>query len=528
MLSTVHPAQGLWVAYDILCRDNNYAMPRDALELLSWLLFMKLDDERDHLQQGDPLSRPAESSPIVGGRYRWSAWIDKALGMQLLPTTPRVSPQWTSTELADFVGHDLMPHLAALKGTPERDLLSALLGQDRNPFHCESPENLRAIIALIDLLDFKNKDARAEIALVYEALLLRLGNEAVAAGIFPTPEPILCFAVKILAPQLAETVYDPSCGFCSFLVQAHAYRSRLEPSQPGPPSPRYTGLEKNLVVAFFGLVNMLLHGVSSFSILRSNALQEDVSSLPATHYDVILSNPFTAGREHKVLQHNVPIPTRAADLLWLQHCMQKLAPQERARCCLVVPEGLLFRNGIYATVKEQLLRDFTLSFVVRLPSGAFAPYSDNKMALLFFERPGPTTQVLFYEVPPPPGHKQFSKRVRIEERHFDGAYEAWVQWRRMQSGAGSLLESNSHLWVATREQIAALHYDLTASRPLQAPHEVFFPTPEALITRIMHSHQRYLTLITGLHHALPAPSNGKGSPEDRPMPDSQEKDAPLS
>jgi len=41
--------------------------------------------------------------------------------------------------------------------------------------------------------------------------------------------------------------------------------------------------------------------------------------------------------------------------------------------------------------------------VVSLPPGSFAPYADVKTALLFFERPGPTQEVLYYELPIPQG-----------------------------------------------------------------------------------------------------------------------------
>ena len=54
---------------------------------------------------------------------------------------------------------------------------------------------------------------------------------------------------------------------------------------------------------------------------------------------------------------------------------------------MVVPEGTLFRGGAFAEVKKDLLEQFHLYAVVSLPPGTFAPYSDVKTALLFFQRP---------------------------------------------------------------------------------------------------------------------------------------------
>jgi type I restriction-modification system DNA methylase subunit len=63
---------------------------------------------------------------------------------------------------------------------------------------------------------------------------------------------------------------------------------------------------------------------------------------------------------------------------------------------MVVPEGTLFRSGAFADVKRDLLEPFDLHTIVSLPPGTFAPYSDVKTALLFFDRPGPTREIWYY------------------------------------------------------------------------------------------------------------------------------------
>ena len=65
-----------------------------------------------------------------------------------------------------------------------------------------------------------------------------------------------------------------------------------------------------------------------------------------------------------------------------------------------------------------MLRDFNLHTVISLPPGTFAPYSDVKTALLFFERPGPTQETWYYELPLPAGLKKFSKSSPIQDEHF--------------------------------------------------------------------------------------------------------------
>ena len=84
---------------------------------------------------------------------------------------------------------------------------------------------------------------------------------------------------------------------------------------------------------------------------------------------------------------------------------------------VVVPNGTLFGDGVAARVKGELLREFNLHTVVRLPNGVFAPYTSIPTNILFFDRSGPTKEVWYYEISPPEGRKNYSKAkpMRIEE-----------------------------------------------------------------------------------------------------------------
>jgi type I restriction enzyme M protein len=103
---------------------------------------------------------------------------------------------------------------------------------------------------------------------------------------------------------------------------------------------------------------------------------------------------------------------------------------------MVVPEGTLFGGGAFATVKKDLLEQFNLFMVVSLPPGSFAPYADVKTALLFFERPGPTKKVLYYELPIPEGLKKFSKGSPISDEHFDELRLVWQSWNQYHQHGG--------------------------------------------------------------------------------------------
>lgn len=61
---------------------------------------------------------------------------------------------------------------------------------------------------------------------------------------------------------------------------------------------------------------------------------------------------------------------------------------------MVVPNGTLFGGGVCARIKKELLEEFNLHTIVRLPQGVFSPYTGIQTNLLFFERNGPTKKNL--------------------------------------------------------------------------------------------------------------------------------------
>ena len=136
-------------------------------------------------------------------------------------------------------------------------------------------------------------------------------------------------------------------------------------------------------------MNLLLHGIENPNIRRDNALRNPLNEIgEKDRYEVIVTNPPFGGEEEAGIQLNFPEATRASEtaLLFMQFIMRSLKPG--GRCGVVVPNGTLFGDGVSARIKEQLLRNFNLHTIVRLPNGVFAPYTSIPTNLLFFDRPG--------------------------------------------------------------------------------------------------------------------------------------------
>jgi type I restriction enzyme M protein len=306
---------------------------------------------------------------------------------------------------------------------------------------CASGYNLKDVLNIVNEIDFLNQDDVYTVSHVYETLLKRLGNENKVAGEFYTPRSIIRFMVEVIDPKLGEMIYDPACGSGGFLAGAFDYirtnnSERTVEQDAFLQAQTFWGNEKKAVPALLGMMNLALHGVTAPKLRRRNTLEEPMKTTPAERFDVVITNPPFGGTENSAVQDNFPVQSNATELLFIEHIMKKLKSGPGKRCAMVVPEGTLFGGGAFATVKKDLLEQFNLYMVVSLPPGSFAPYSDVKTALLFFERPGPTTEVLYYELPIPEGLKKFSKGSPISDEHFDDLRLVWQQWKAYRQQGG--------------------------------------------------------------------------------------------
>lgn len=489
-------ANDIWRACDILRRDDNCGGVMEYVEHLAWLLFLRFLDALEDQWEDEATLAGRSYQRILHGDMRWSEWGRK---------------DWEAADLLQFVHGRLIPYLQGLSGDPLRETIQGVF-TERNVVVCASGYNLKAVLEIVDQIDFHNQDDIFTVSTVYEDLLHRLGSENRMAGEFFTPRPVVRFIVALVDPQIGETVYDPACGTCGFLAQAYLrmkQQAQLVEEWRTLQEQTFFGQEKKAIPALLGTLNMVLHGVTAPNIARRNTLEENIQVSVTERYDVVMTNPPFGGREGRHIQGNFPVSANATELLFLQHIMKKLKARDGARCGMVVPEGTLFRGGSFAEVKKQLLEQYDLHTVVSLPPGTFAPYSDVKTALIFFDRPGPTEEVWYYELPLPADLKKFSKGSPIQDEHFEEALALWATWDAYRRDEVPRPEPTDDSWIVPVAKIKEEEYDLSARNPNREEMETYRP-PTEITASLLERLREMTSIVEDLHEMVGDGEEGSG------------------
>jgi type I restriction enzyme M protein len=157
---------------------------------------------------------------------------------------------------------------------------------------------------------------------------------------------------------------------------------------------------------------------------------------------------------------------------------------------MVVPNGVLFGDGVCARIKEELLKEFNLHTVVRLPNGVFAPYTNIPTNLLFFDRSGPTKDVWYYEQPLPEGRRSYTKTTPIQFEEFS---ECMKWWKKR--------EENDRAWKVSVADLFAAGCNLDRQNPRTAEDIAHLP-PEQLAESIQQKEHRISEIMENIKKLL--------------------------
>lgn len=336
----------------------------DYITQLTYLLFLKMDDEN--------VQTFGEDSAIPEG-YRWADLIDLD-GLDLVK-------QYEQT-LEELSGQD--------------NLIGTIYTKAQNKI--DKPVYLKKVITLINEESWLVMDGDVKGA-IYESILEKNGQDKKSgAGQYFTPRSLIQAMVDVACPQIGETVCDPACGTGGFLLAAYDYmkpQSSDKAKQDFLRNNALHGYDNTALVVTLASMNLYLHGIGTD---RSPIIcQDSLEKAPSTLVDVILANPPFGTRPAgsvEIDRQDFYVETKNNQLNFLQHMMVML--KNGGRAAVVLPDNVLFEGGAGEIIRKELLKNFNLHTILRLPTGIF--YAQGvKANVLFFTKGTPTKDIWFFD-----------------------------------------------------------------------------------------------------------------------------------
>lgn len=447
-------------ARQIMRKDKGLNGDLDRLPLFTWVLFLKFLDDMELAGEQEAALAGKKYAPVIAAPYRWRDWAarpDGITGPELL----KFISQDQTTRPDGTEGPGLFAYLRGLSsesGRSRQDVIANVFKGVSN--RMESGYLLRDVINKVTDIHFTASEEMHTLSRLYENMLREMRDAAGDSGEFYTPRPVVKFMVDAIGPRLGETVLDPACGTGGFVVETYDYLAATCKSVADRrvlQRETLFGQEAKPLPYMLVQMNLLLHGLEYPNIKYGNTLEQKVTEIgDGDRVDIILTNPPFGGEEERGILGNFPADKQTAEtaLLFLQYIMRKLRRPVRGqapgRAAVVVPNGTLFGDGVCAKIKEELLKDFNLHTIVRLPEGTFAPYTDIPANILFFDRSGPTRTIWYYQVALPEGRKKYTKTMPMQPEDMAACRDWFTAPKR---------EANAQAWpvdfAAIRDQARA-------------------------------------------------------------------------
>lgn len=210
------------------------------------------------------------------------------------------------------------------------------------------------------------------------------------AGEFYTPRSVVHLMGLIIDAEEGESIYDPACGTGGMLLECV---NHLREEGRDYRTLKMYGQEKNLTTSSIARMNMFLHGIEDFEIVRGDTLRSPghLENDELKKFDCVIANPpFSLkewGSENWAADpfgRNIAgIPPKGnADMAWVQH-MIKSMKNKTGRMAVVLPHGALFRKGAEGKIREELIKQDLLEAVIGLGGNIFYGTSLAACILVF-------------------------------------------------------------------------------------------------------------------------------------------------
>lgn len=482
---------------DIMRKDKGLNGDLDRIPMITWIMFLKFLDDQEKIREAEAKLNGAIFTSTIEPPYRWRDWAEKDDGI-------------TGSELLAFINQDeairpdgvrglgLFAYLRSLSGSEgrdRRDVVATVFKGVTN--RMINGYLLRDIVNKIDGIHFSSTEEVHTLAFLYESLLKEMRDSAGDSGEFYTPRPVIKFMVQVINPQLRETILDPAAGTGGFLVESFEHlKTQCKKSEDFEILQKKTlyGFEAKPMPFLLCQMNLLLHGVESPNVDPGNALRFPLREIgDRDRVDVVMTNPPFGGEEERGILANFPEDKQTAEtaLLFLQLIMRKLRRSPNVgRAAVVVPNGVLFATGIASRVKKELLEEFNLHTIIRLPEGVFSPYTSIPTNILFFDRQGPTKETWYFQIPEREDGGRYS---RSKPLNFEKFADCILWWNKR--------TENNRSWKVSVSEIKASDFNLDRRNP-RTTDESATKSPGQLVLDMIEKENKILEILKDLRDRL--------------------------
>lgn len=359
--------QKLWNYCNVL-RDDGVSYG-DYVEQLTYLLFLKMDDE----QTKPPFNRLSK----IPKNLNWESLLKKD-------------------------GDELEVHYRHILGSlgKEKGMIGVIFRKAQNKI--QDPAKLKRLVMLIEGEETWMGMGIDVKGAIYEGLLQKNAEDTKSgAGQYFTPRALIKSMVKVIRPKPGETICDPACGTGGFLLASHDLISKYPLDVEQKQFLRegtFHGWDIVDSVVRLCTMNLYLHGIGGEEspIITDDALASD----PGSRFDIVLTNPpfgkkssiTIVNGEGKIEKESLTYQrndfwatTSNKQLNFLQHVKTLLKINGRA--AIVVPDNVLFEGGAGETVRKRLLQQCEVHTLLRLPTGIFYAQGVKANVLFFDKRP---------------------------------------------------------------------------------------------------------------------------------------------
>ncbi|MBK9096710.1 MAG: SAM-dependent DNA methyltransferase [bacterium] len=270
----------------------------------------------------------------------------------------------------------------------------------------------------------------------YEYLIKQFADDSGhTAAEFYTNRTVVRLMTLIMDPQPGESVYDPTCGSGGLLLNCAL---QLKDAGREYRTLKLFGQEINLITSAIARMNMFLHGIEEFQIVRGNTLSNPafLQNDELQKFNIILANPpYSIKSWDRKSFENDPYgrniwgtpPQGTADYAFQQHIMKSL-DERNGRSITLWPHGILFRDA-EAEIRKNMIESDVVECVIGLGPNLF--YNSPMEACLLItntnKKKDRRGKILFInavnEV------RQEKSLAYLEENHIQriyGAYKSFV------------------------------------------------------------------------------------------------------